>query len=354
MSILTNYIIRTVSLHTLMVLIALVLLQSLFAFQDELGNVGKGDYQMIDVGFFTLLQMPAQLYELFPVSALIGGLVSMGRMASQSELVVMRASGVSLVQIAIAVLKATVGLMLLVLVIGEWLAPASSQMARQIKTTAISGGSLIKSKQGIWLKDGANYIQVQIIMPDGRLEGLSIFKFEENKLIEVTLAASAEQVAEGRWQLNQVRKSIISDQQINHTTADIMSWQTSIASQTLEVVSMQPEDLNILGLANYANYLESNQLDATRYHLTFWQKLLQPLAVAVMMFLALSFISGPLRSVSMGARIMMGLLIGIGFSLTTRLFGPMALVYNLPAVLAAIIPIFLFAVFAILMLSRAR
>ena len=354
MKILTRYLVRIVTIDTLLVLFALVALQSLFAFQDETGNVGKGTYSFQDALYYILLQVPTSLYELFPVSALIGGLVSMGRLASHSELIVMRASGVSLKQMSMMVLQATLGLMLLVVLIGEFIAPESAKLARQMKTSAISGGNLIKSEQGVWLKDGSRFVQINMILPSGRLEGINVFEFEGTELKVITLAEAAEQNANGQWELIGVKQSFIGEEQVNHTRADVMLWRTEINQETLGVVSLQPEDLNLKGLSDYADYLESNQLDATRYHLTFWQKLFQPLSVIVMMFLALSFISGPLRTVSMGSRILMGLITGVGFSLLVRLFGPMSLVYQLPPVIAAILPILLFSGLAILLMSRAR
>jgi len=79
---------------------------------------------------------------------------------------------------------------------------------------------------------------------------------------------------------------------------------------------------------------------------------LQPVTVSVMLLMALSFIFGPLRSVTMGARIIMGVLTGFGFFITNEVFGPLSLVYNIPPVLGALLPSILFATVAAALLSR--
>ena len=354
MKIIERYIARTVIYDTLAVLIALILLRSVFAFMDESGNIGKGDYQLTDALYFIILQIPARIYEFFPVSALIGGLVGIGHLASHSELIVMRASGVSLRAISVAVLKGTIALMALVFIIGEFVSPISSQLGRQMQTSLISGGNLVKSTQGVWVKENNNYVHIRIILPDGQLEGISRFQFADKQLQAMIYAQSASYQEDGRWLLEGVRQTFIKSESVSSTQADVMYWVTELSPETLGIVSLKAEDLNLLGLSEYNDYLNENGLNATRYELAFWKKILQPLAVAVMMFLALSFISGPLREVTVGARIVMGMVVGFMFNMLTNIFGPVSLVYQMPAFFAASLPIILFAVIAAVMMKKAR
>ena len=99
-------------------------------------------------------------------------------------------------------------------------------------------------------------------------------------------------------------------------------------------------------------YRKGNGQDSSRYELAFWRKLLQPVSIAVMLLMALSFIFGPLRSVTMGARVIMGVLTGFGFFITNEVFGPLSLVYSLPPFVGAILPSLLFAGVAALLLQR--
>ncbi len=354
MKVIDRYIAKTVIVDTLGVLIALILLRSLFAFMDETGDVGKGDYQLTDAMYFIILQIPARIYELFPVSALIGGLIGIGHLASHSELIVMRASGVSLKAITVAVLKGTISLMILVFLIGEFVSPKSSQLGRQMQTSLISGGNLVKSSQGVWVKEGENYVHIRIILPDGQLEGITRFQFSEKQLQAMIFAQSARFQNEGKWLLEGVRQTFIQQDVVSSTRADFLFWTTDLSPEKLGIVSLKPEDLNLQGLQEYNDYLIENGLDARRYELAFWKKILQPAAVAVMMFLALSFISGPLRTVTVSARVVLGIIVGFVFNMLTNIFGPVSLVYHMPVFFAASLPIILFGILASVMMSKAH
>ncbi|PCJ47346.1 MAG: lipopolysaccharide ABC transporter permease LptG [Gammaproteobacteria bacterium] len=354
MKVIDRYIAKTVILDTLMVLFSLMLLRTLFAFIDESSDIGKGDYQFIDALYFSTLQLPARLYELFPVSALIGGLVGIGRLASNSELIVMRASGLSLKDISFSVLKGTITLMIIVFFVGEFITPKSSPLARQMQTLLISGGNLVNSSQGVWVKESNNYIHIRILLQQGRMEGVTRFQFSNEQLQAMIYAQTATYQENGRWLLEGVKQTFVSKDSVRSTEADSLYWDTEITPETLGVVSLNPEELNIQGLVEYRDYLRENGLNSTRYELAYWKKILQPLAVAVMMFLALSFISGPLRTVTIGARIVLGMVVGYGFNMLSNIFGPVSLIYQMPPILAASLPIILFGVIAAIMLKQAR
>ncbi len=354
MKVIDRYIVRTVIRDTLGVLIALILLTSLFTFIDESDDIGRGDYQLADALYFIILQVPARIYEFFPVSALIGGLIGIGQLASHSEIIVMRASGISLKAISVAVLKGTISLMILVFLIGEFVSPTSSQLARQMQTSLISGGNLVKSSHGVWVKEDNNYVHIRIILPDGQLEGITRFQFLDKQLQTMLFAQTGRYQDDGKWLLKGVQQTFISTDSVSSTMADFMYWETKLSPDKLGVVSLKPEDLNLQGLKDYNKYLIENGLDARRYQLAYWKKILQPLAVAVMMFLALSFISGPLRTVTVGARVVMGILVGFLFNMLSKVFGPVSLVYDMPVMLAASLPIILFGVIASVMLNKAN
>ncbi|MCP4412613.1 MAG: LPS export ABC transporter permease LptG [Gammaproteobacteria bacterium] len=354
MKVIDRYIVRTVIRDTLGVLIALILLTSLFTFIDESDDIGRGDYQLADALYFIILQVPARIYEFFPVSALIGGLIGIGQLASHSEIIVMRASGISLKAISVAVLKGTISLMILVFLIGEFVSPTSSQLARQMQTSLISGGNLVKSSHGVWVKEDNNYVHIRIILPDGQLEGITRFQFLDKQLQTMLFAQTGRYQDDGKWLLKGVQQTFISTDSVSSTMADFMYWETKLSPDKLGVVSLKPEDLNLQGLKDYNKYLIENGLDARRYQLAYWKKILQPLAVAVMMFLALSFISGPLRTVTIGARVVMGILVGFLFNMLSKVFGPVSLVYDMPVMLAASLPIILFGVIASVMLNKAN
>ncbi|MFE8729835.1 LptF/LptG family permease, partial [Aeromonas hydrophila] len=133
-----------------------------------------------------------------------------------------------------------------------------------------------------------------------------------------------------------------------------MEWSSELTPKQLGVVSIDPENLSISGLRDYIGYLDANKQDAGRYKLEMWRKLLAPLSVVAMILLASSFIFGPLRSVSMGARMLMGIMTGFAVYVSDRVFGPVTLVYSVPPILAAIAPSLLFGGISLYILGRKQ
>ena len=131
-----------------------------------------------------------------------------------------------------------------------------------------------------------------------------------------------------------------------------MSWDSTLTPDKLGVVTVKPESLSLRGLSDYLDYLDANKQDPSRYLLAFWRKIAQPVTLAVMLLVALSFIFGPLRSVSMGARIMMGVATGILFFIVNEVLGSLSLVYQLPAIFGAFMPSIIFVSIALYLMNR--
>lgn len=170
------------------------------------------------------------------------------------------------------------------------------------------------------------------------MKHVQIYRFNENlELASYTNAKSAVYVDQ-TWTLQAVENTKITAEKIEKNEQQTQTWPSTLTPDKLGVVTVKPESLSISGLVDYLDYLELNQQDQSRYLLAFWRKIMQPLTVAVMLLLALSFIFGPLRSMSMGARIMMGVVTGLGFHLLNQGLGSMALVYQIPPIVGAILP----------------
>lgn len=117
-------------------------------------------------------------------------------------------------------------------------------------------------------------------------------------------------------------------------------------------MTVKPEELSLSGLYDYVTYLKASEQDASRYELAFWRKLTQPLSIAVMMLMALSFVFGPLRSVTMGARVLSGVVAGFTFYISSEFFGPLTLVYGIPPIFGALAPSLAFLAIAVALLRR--
>ncbi|KQN64423.1 LPS export ABC transporter permease LptG [Erwinia sp. Leaf53] len=355
--VLDRYIGKTIFNTIMATLFMLVSLSGIIKFVDQLRKTGQGEYTALGAGIYTLLSVPKDVEIFFPMAALLGALLGLGMLAQRSELVVMQASGYTRLQIAASVMKTAIPLVILTMAIGEFVAPKGEQMARNYRAQQLVGGSLLSTQNGLWAKDGDNFIFIERIRDNSELAGISIYSFNhERRLQSVRYAASAKYDA-GRaiWQLSQVDQSDLTDpKQVRGSQTLTGEWKTTLTPDKLGVVALDPEALSISGLYAYTKYLKQSGQVSGRYQLNMWSKIFQPLSVAVMMLMALSFIFGPLRSVSMGMRMITGISFGFLFYVLDQIFGPLSLVYSIPPVLGALLPSAAFFALSLYMLLKRR
>ncbi|ATM88525.1 LPS export ABC transporter permease LptG [Yersinia enterocolitica] len=353
--VLDRYIGRTILNTILMTLFMLVSLSGIIKFVDQLRKVGQGDYSAVSAGMYTLLSIPKDIEIFFPMAALLGALLGLGSLATRSELVVMQASGFTRMQIAAAVMKTAIPLVLLTMAIGEWVAPQGEQMARNFRAQQMYGGSLLSTQAGLWAKDGSDFIYIQRVSGDNELTGVNIYHFDQqDRLMSVRYAATAT-YEDNVWRLSQVDESDLSNpKRVTGSQTLTGEWKTNLTPEKLGVVAMNPDSLSISGLHDYSKYLKQSGQESSRYELNMWGKIFAPFSVAVMMLMALSFIFGPLRSVPMGVRVVTGIFFGFVFYVLDQIFGPLSLVYSIPPVIGALLPSILFLLISVYLLLKRR
>lgn len=352
MRIIDFYIGRVIASTTFITLVVFVSVSGIIKFVEQMRAIGRGDYEIAHAALYVLYAIPRDVEIFFPMSALIGGLIGIGMLASNSELVVMQAAGLSRLDIIKSVMKTAILLIIVSMAIGEWLAPSGEAKAREIRAQAISGGSLISAKNGVWAKDGDYFVNITEVLDKGELKKVQIFGFNEQLKIDSWLSAESAQYKNNEWLLNNVEEFTLVNNEIVTKKHLHKAWDSSLTPKKLGVVTVTPESLSLRGLIDYLDYLEVNEQDSSRYQLAFWRKIMQPLTVAVMLLMALSFIFGPLRSVSMGARIMMGVFTGILFFISNEVLGSLSLVYQFPPILGATMPSLLFVTVAWYLMNK--
>lgn len=353
--VLDRYIGRTILNTILMTLFMLVSLSGIIKFVDQLRKVGQGDYSVAAAGMFTLLSIPKDIEIFFPMAALLGALLGLGTLATRSELVVMQASGFTRLQIAASVMKTAIPLVLLTMAIGEWVAPQGEQMARNFRAQQMYGGSLLSTQSGLWAKDGSDFIYIQRVSGNNELTGVNIYHFDpQDRLLSVRYAETAT-FDDNLWRLSQVDESDLSNpNKVTGRQTLTGEWKTNLTPEKLGVVAMNPDSLSISGLYSYSKYLQQSGQESNIYELNMWSKILAPFSVAVMMLMALSFIFGPLRSVPMGLRVVIGISFGFLFYVLDQVFGKLSQVYSIPPLLGALLPSILFLLISVYLLLKRR
>ena len=348
---LDRYIGSSVFLAIIAVLGIITALALLFAFIDELNDV-EGAYTLWGAASYVGLTAPRRIYEMLPMAALIGCLVGLGSLASSSELTVIRAAGVSIRRIVWAVMKPMLVLMLIGLLVGEYLAPWTSSIAQANRSLAQSVGKAQSAKHGLWHRQGNEYIHVNAVQPGGKLIGVTRYMFDDQQRLLRSSFAQQALYQEGYWQLEDVVYTELEPRSSRIKQAVSERWDVEISPQLLNTVVMEPDTLPISGLWQYANYLNEQGLNANRYWLAFWVKILQPLVTAALVLMAISFVFGPLRSVTLGQRVFTGVVVGFVFRIAQDLLGPASLVFGFAPIVAVVLPALVCAVCGFWLLRR--
>jgi lipopolysaccharide export system permease protein len=338
MQIIDRYIGKAIALGVLGVLLVMFTLDTLINFAGETDDIGKAKYTVWHAIIYVLFRSPQSMYEIFPMIALLGAVLGLGMLAGNSELIAIRAAGVSIARITVSVLKTGAILIVFAIFIGEVVAPPAIQYAKLQRVSAMNQKISLNTDYGLWARDGNIFINIRRVEGDGSLTGINLYIYDEQYNLQETLSAASAEYQDDHWLMHRVTHRTIADSAVNQTYSKTKEWKTLLNPDVVSVVSVTPENLSVVKLLGYIEYLKDNQLDASEYELSFWSKLTTPITIAVMVMLAVPFVFGTLRDAGAGTRLLVGFLLGLGFFIVNKLAGNIGLVYQLPPIVAAMLP----------------
>ena len=358
---------REVLISIALVAMGFLALFFFFDLVDELQYLGKNNglpsglptasdiYQIRHALVYVGLLIPNHLYELLPISVLIGTIFVMARLAQSSEYTILRTSGLDPWR-ALKMLLSLGGIFVVIsFAIGDYLAPFSERTAQLLK--AKYQGTVTVGQTGAWLKEKRAYntviANVRTLSADNQMLGLQIFEFNNKGLVVAKMqAASASFGLDDSWQLHNVTRTefnVPSDAptvtNVGKQSADVVRnsmasfrWTTEITQEMVSVALLKPERMGTLDLFNYIRHLEDNGQSAQRYEIEFWKKVFYPLSCLVMVMLALPFAYLHFRSGGIAAYVFLGVMIGISFFLLNNVFGYVGNLQNWEPWMAAAAP----------------
>ena len=373
------------------VLAALLALNAFFDLTGELPNLGREGYGIGHALLYVLLRMPYHVYEVMPVASLIGTIYTMAQFASSSEFTIMRASGMSTRMAAWMLFKIGIILVLVPVVFGELSAPRTAPMAERLKLAARGATVSQGLVSGMWTKDvvradgisgkitGSRFFNVRQFRNDGQLLDVRLYEFDNNfRMRSLITAARASFAGNNTWRLEDVTETLFSNsgplpdsaqagadagapatfgQETSVVTTRQLPGMDLVSEITPKIISVSasdPDRMSANELAVYTRHLNENKQESERFKIAFWKKLIDPLAIFVLMALALPFAYMQARSGGVSLKIFAGIMIGVGYILVNSLFSHIGLLSALPALLTAIAPSLVFLALALAALWRVE
>ncbi len=354
MSILNRYLGLIILQYGLISLLALLGLFTLVNLLDELSNLGKGNYDLMAALTYVALTIPRMIYELFPMAALLGAIIGLSILANGSELVVMRASGISISQVTIATLKTGAFFMAAAILIGELVSPYTETWAQRGRAETMQQDIKQHTATGLWMRDSQTYVNIREVLPDLTLLKVKLFHFDENRRLELMVEAAKGAFVEDHWVLGNVKVTRINPDsgKTETSTTDSAKWDSRVTPDILSVFLIKPEQLSFIQLNRYIQHLDNNQQKTDLYELAFWNKIMLPLSTAMMIILAIPFVFVNVRSGGLERNLFIGIMLGIGFYVVNNGFGHFVLASNLPPLLGATAPVAVFLLGAIVLVRR--
>jgi lipopolysaccharide export system permease protein len=380
MKILQRYFAVSILQAVAFVLVAFLALQAFLDLTGELPSIGKNGYAIQYAFLYVLIQLPGHVYEVMPIAALIGTIYTMAQFAASSEFTIMRASSMSTGMVMWMLAKIGVVLVVITFIFGELIAPRTAPIAEKIKLSARGAAISGEFRSGLWTKDivksdgmtgtvtGSRFFNVHDVRPDGQLLDVKLYEFDTSfRLRSLTQAKSATYQGNNTWRLFDVTENLFTNSGLlapgsvatvannfaqdtsaiatqHSATKDLVS---EITPKILSVSASDPERMSANELATYTRHLQENKQETERFKIAFWKKLIDPLAIFVLMAMALPFAYLHTRSGGVSLKIFLGIMIGVSFMLVNTLFSHLGMLSTWPAVVTAMAPSLLYLALAL-------
>jgi lipopolysaccharide export system permease protein len=342
MKIRDRYIRKTLLNFTFVVLVIWLGVYSFFNYLQEMQNIGEVDYTSLEALKYIAFQIPEVAYKHSSPIILLGCILGMGHLATTSQLIVMQASGSSIIKLTTLTVKTALLFILLFIIIGESIAPIISHEGKKNRAEALGQSYSSNSQQGFWVRDGDNFINVKKNF-DGKLySGITII--ELNSLNKINLVVSAQNAIFDEQVMKMENSKIFSIDNLNDV--DIISIKernsydksVSFDKGLIDSLKKDPEELTTFSIINQIQFLSNNKLRSGVFQVELYKRFIRPVNLVAMILLAMLFIFGSTRDASLGRKIFIGVAISLSFEMLSRIGGAMSLSYNFNPFMSTVLP----------------
>ncbi len=314
------------------VTLAFLALFSFFDLVAELRWVNQasaGGYQVRHALAFVSTLAVSTLYELIPITVLIGSVFVMARLAQNSEFTVLRTSGLGPWRALKLMLGLGLFFTLVTFAVGDFVAPAADRAGQLLRAKYLH--EITVGHTGAWLREKQPYhsysVNVGALLPDGSMRKVRLIEFDgRGRLVSTSEARAGRFGANDAWILSDVTRTEFSAEGSAVSTAARLTlpefrWPTTLTAEMVSVALLRPERMPIIDLFQFMRHLDANGQSSQRYEIEFWRKVFYPLSCLVMVVLALPFAYLHFRTSGISTFVFIGVMTGISFFLLNDLFG---------------------------------
>jgi lipopolysaccharide export system permease protein len=330
----------------------LICLFAFFDFIQEIGDLGKGSYGILQAILFVILSIPGHIYEVIPLAVLIGSMYSIGQLSYNYEFNVMRASGYSIKKIAVSLMYTGLFFSFFTIIVGDFIAPHSEKSAQQIKLGNSNSSVSQEFGSGFWIKDGDNFVNIENVLPDSSLEQINIYEFDNKFNLRTIVNAKNGFFKQGEWKLSDIQQTIINKNSIEIKNITSGSWKSLMRPEMMNALIISPQKMSTINLFKFINYLKQNNQKSTKYEVALWEKLIHPLMPLVMLIFAIPFGFLQERSGGKFFKMFIGIIIGIAYQILNTLIRHLSLLNDWQPFVSSLIPTLIFLFIGIYMINK--
>ena len=321
--------------------LSLAVLVGIFAFLsliDQLEDSGQGNYGTYQAVIYVILTLPRLAYEIIPIAAMIGGMTSLALLARNSELDVIRLSGVSQYSLAVLMGKSALVIVLFSIFVGEFVVPASEKKARYQRSIALTEQVAMRTKYGFWARDGNSFINIRKILPGNVIEDIYIYEFDDQDRLRNSIFANNARYVDDRWVLEEVERTVFDGSGVTREQYRRAAWESWVNDDLINLVIINPLYMSIWNLSNSIRVLKSNSQNTDSYEQAFYAKLIRPFTIVAMIVLSIPLVAQRHRKGGLGQHAFSGALIGVIFYFINSASGHVGIVYGVHPLISAAIP----------------
>ena len=334
------------------VLVLLLVLFSFLALTDELDEVGQGSFTTVDAIAVVILTLPTRIIDLLPVTALLGSVLGLGALANHSELLALRAAGMSpwriarglLMLVSVVVVAAMIGRTTLIPLVER---QAQEYRSKTLPQTALGGAEFWSRHENRFIRVGG--VDFGRIPRDIEIYELGV----RGRLQRLLQAHKADIVDDRKWLLHDVEERVLGEDSVQHKRMATLTWQSFLAPEHMATLIAPAHALTVFDLYSYIDEMRGSGIDTRQYQAMLWQQLSLPTALFAMALLGLPLVFASMHSRAPGLRVLLGGVAGIGFYLFDQITSHLSTLLDLPPAPTALAPSALLLLLAVIGISRS-